>query len=243
MTGNDIVFNFDLSVEEDVDAELAHFAHLAQLGADKDARESAEMVLWRHLSFFPAFAELGGFFIALNDFQAVKEMLESVKRSNFSKDEALIFDILRLFSKDKLSSATLTALQAWDVSVDNSGTTEATGWKKAIAVLSKSVSKLTTGLLNFGGQEAVSKCFRESETKSLHEVRPMSLRKNIANVCPSDICHRAMSFVSAMPRTKEHHHKQFHPACSLQRIVQRREASSLQICGTPLKSMCSITAP
>lgn len=112
----DILFEFSLPIEEDIDAVLAHFTALVRLGADDAARDIADTILWRHLYFFPVFAELGAFYVATDDQQAVKEMLHDVSTESthlYGASEGVVSETLKMFAANTLTAATVRALKAW----------------------------------------------------------------------------------------------------------------------------------
>ncbi|KAL4986714.1 ankyrin repeat-containing domain protein [Aspergillus falconensis] len=111
-SGSDLVsiFDMDLDTEEDVDACLAEFVRLARLDAREEARQIAEHFLWRHIDFFPVFAEMAAFFIVLGDMQAAADLVIdlSARKIMFAeRDQQDYVQMVALFARGRLPSNTL----------------------------------------------------------------------------------------------------------------------------------------
>lgn len=112
------IFDMDLGTEEDVDACLAEFVFLVRLDIREDARQLAEHVLWRHIEFFPVFAELSAFFILIQDRQAASDLIVdlAVRRIAFeAPDQQDYVQMVALFARGRLSDSTLTAFSRHSV--------------------------------------------------------------------------------------------------------------------------------
>ncbi|KAI7974190.1 hypothetical protein EIK77_000136 [Talaromyces pinophilus] len=110
--GESIIFEMDLDIQEDVDACLAEFVFLVRLDLHEDARHLAEDILWRHIGYFPVFAELTAFFITIQDVQATSDLISDLaaRRIVFAGiDEQEFLRMVDLFAQNRLSASTLAA--------------------------------------------------------------------------------------------------------------------------------------
>jgi hypothetical protein len=110
--GESIIFEMDLDIQEDVDACLAEFVFLVRLDLHEDARHLAEDILWRHIGYFPVFAELAAFFITIQDVQATSDLISDLaaRRIVFAGiDEQEFLRMVDLFAQNRLSASTLAA--------------------------------------------------------------------------------------------------------------------------------------
>lgn len=109
-----IVFDMELELEEDIDAYLVDFVFLARLGVTDEARKLAEQILWRHIDFFPVFAEVCAFYIMLNEHQAVSELLLDLAANRISFADPHQQGFVRtaaLFARQRLKQATMEAVR------------------------------------------------------------------------------------------------------------------------------------
>ncbi|KAK5096309.1 hypothetical protein LTS08_007565 [Lithohypha guttulata] len=91
-------FMLKIDMEEDVGAEVEDFVLYARLGLVDDAIAVIHEVLWRHLLFFPALAEIGLFLIEEDNTKELQLMLELLRRQNFTAvleaEETRFVDVL-----------------------------------------------------------------------------------------------------------------------------------------------------
>ena len=116
-TPDNILFDLELPIEEDVDACLTHFVFLSRLGLPKAlqaARHLADTVLWRHLYFFPVFAELGFFFVYTDDQESARDLLVASDRMQapfMEHDQRAFVQTLMLFTMGRLAMMTISTLK------------------------------------------------------------------------------------------------------------------------------------
>jgi len=104
-TPSRVIFDMELELEEDVDAYLEDFVFFARLGLKRRARQLAENVLWRHIDFFPVFAEICAFYIVCHDRWAVLELITDLAANSivFSEpDEKDFVRMAALFARGRL---------------------------------------------------------------------------------------------------------------------------------------------
>lgn len=80
-----------LALREDIGAELDDFLLLSLLGIDDEARESVRVILWRHLRYFPVFAEVADYVIERNEKILQRQLLQTIQSANIDfahRDEA-----------------------------------------------------------------------------------------------------------------------------------------------------------
>lgn len=112
-TGESIIFEMDLDIEEDVDACLAEFVYRVRLGLHEDAYYLAEKILSQHIGYFPVFAELAAFFITKQEVGAASELIIDLaaRRIVFLRtDEQEFHQMVALFARHRLYDSTLAAL-------------------------------------------------------------------------------------------------------------------------------------
>lgn len=100
-------FDIDLELEEDIVAELEEFILLARLGAVDEASALVRNVLWPHTYLFPVFAEVSGF-LAEHDIGSLKALLQKLTSQNFSfadDDEKEFFDVVSILTGDKTTTS------------------------------------------------------------------------------------------------------------------------------------------
>lgn len=122
-TPSPVVFDMELELEEDVDASLEDFIFRARLGLKGRARQLAEHVLWRHIDFFPVFAEICAFYIVCRDRGAVLELIADLAASSIvfsDPDEQDFVKMAALFARGRLRNPavahdqTMTASESRD---------------------------------------------------------------------------------------------------------------------------------
>lgn len=116
-TGESIIFEMDLDIEEDVDSCLAEFGYHVRLGLHEDAYRIARDILWRHIGYFPVFAELAAFFITRQDVRAASELIIDLAAGRIAfpgTDEQEYHQMVALFARNRLYDSTLAALSHKD---------------------------------------------------------------------------------------------------------------------------------
>lgn len=91
-------FVMELALQEDIGAELDDFLLLKLLGIHDEARDSVQMILWRHLRYFPVFAEVADYVIEKDDPLLKRRLLETIvfESIHFSHpDEKLFMETIR----------------------------------------------------------------------------------------------------------------------------------------------------
>jgi len=87
--------SFEMNVQEDVAAELEAFILRSRLGLWDEANEILDKALWRHLNFFPVFAEIAVYLVEREDNERFSRLKTKVGEENlvFAKisEEHLVF--------------------------------------------------------------------------------------------------------------------------------------------------------
>lgn len=84
----DLVFDVEMALQEDVGAELDYFIFLTLLGLDDEAQDFASTVLWSHLQHFPVLAEIANYFVGRNQINGLKQLLDRVEEADIQFDDA-----------------------------------------------------------------------------------------------------------------------------------------------------------
>lgn len=82
----DQIICMELPLRENIGAELDDFLTLGLLGIHDEARDLAQTVLWRHLRYFPIFAEVADYAIDKSDEVLQRQLLASIR------DQAIEFE-------------------------------------------------------------------------------------------------------------------------------------------------------
>lgn len=113
-TSYDSDYEMRLTVREDVGAELDEFLCLKLLGCDEDALKVVEELLWRHLRFFPVFAEIAGSAIEENDMSLLQRLLEFIQQAEVclesSEELQFLADVQLIRRSPQVAAATWTSL-------------------------------------------------------------------------------------------------------------------------------------
>lgn len=102
VTDEQVNFDVELDLEEDIAAELEDFIFLARLGVVDDASALVRNVLWPHAHQFPVFAEISSF-LAEHDLDSLKILLQefAARNTSFTDDEEKEFiNVISLFIGD-----------------------------------------------------------------------------------------------------------------------------------------------
>lgn len=100
----DLVFDVEMTLQEDVGAELDYFIFLTLLGLDDEAQDFASTVLWSHLQHFPVLAEIANYFVGRNHIEGLKQLLDHVEEADIHFDaaeESLFLTYIRLIEVDQ----------------------------------------------------------------------------------------------------------------------------------------------
>lgn len=76
--------DMELALQEDIGAELDDFLLLSLLGIDGEAQECIRIVLWRHLRYFPIFAEVADYLIEKGDTSLKAQLLRTIMSENIN---------------------------------------------------------------------------------------------------------------------------------------------------------------
>lgn len=81
--------SFEMDVQEDIAAELEAFILRSRLGLWEEANEILDKALWRHLNFFPVFAEVAVYLVERSDYQRYIQLRLKISEENlvFAKNE------------------------------------------------------------------------------------------------------------------------------------------------------------
>lgn len=100
----ELPFDEEMELHEDIGAELDYFILLTLLGIDNEAQEFASTALWPHLRHFPVLAEIANFFIVRNDIEGLGQLLDHVEKLNVQfhdPEEDLLLTYMRLIAVDQ----------------------------------------------------------------------------------------------------------------------------------------------
>ena len=112
-----LVFEANLDLEEDLVAELENFLLHVRLKVTVEALQIVDNVLWRHLQYFPVFAEVASFLIELGDKSRLTSMLLEMNMGTMSGyvlgwdlAKKTFFVIVRMYHSGMLRDLTLSLL-------------------------------------------------------------------------------------------------------------------------------------
>jgi hypothetical protein len=92
----DLEFQFEFEIEEDIEGELEDFVKLARLGLVERARKYFHQILLPHVKLFPVFAEYAELLVSENAFQELLEILPiSQDECHFSDREWSLVTLLK----------------------------------------------------------------------------------------------------------------------------------------------------
>lgn len=83
---------FEMELEEDVGAAVEDLIMYSRLGLVDDALAVIHEVLWRHLLFFPALAEVSLFLIEQDEMEQLETILTLIRRQKADCSDSLSFD-------------------------------------------------------------------------------------------------------------------------------------------------------
>lgn len=100
----EIGFEMEVALQEDIGAELDYFVLLTLLGIDDEALEFASTVLWYHLRYFPVTAEIAGYLVARNDIKQLRRLWDYLEDNHIqfdNADEKLLLEHMKQIVKDE----------------------------------------------------------------------------------------------------------------------------------------------
>jgi len=89
---------FEMVVQEDVAAELEAFILHYRLGHWNDADKILDIALWRHLNFFPVFAEAAVYLVERRDYGRGQRLINRIRAGNLVFVESEEQEFAELFT-------------------------------------------------------------------------------------------------------------------------------------------------